>query len=365
MPIETVAVIGAGTMGSGIAISLAQNGMAAHLVDVSEDSVDRAIAGAAKFYARNVEKGRMSAADAEAAAARVTGGTALEAAADADLVIEAVFERLDLKAELYGKLNPIVAADTLVATNTSCLMVSGLAEHVDNPGRFLGLHYFNPPAINPIVEVVRGEQTDAAAIEAAVEFCNATRKKPILCKDSYGFALNRFFCPYSNEAVRLVEEGLGTPARIDRVAQEMMAVAAGPFVVMNLVGMQTMAHAVENLAPHGPFYMPAGKVREMGADNATWEIGEPPAADEAADRAIADRLWGATFLAVLEELDEEVADPAEIDMGAGLALRFGKAPCVTMDTMGRDEVERLVAPYCRQYNADMPASLARVGDLVG
>jgi len=144
-----------------------------------------------------------------------------------------------------------------------------------------------------------------------------------------------------------------------------MGVAAGPFVVMNLVGMQTMAHAAENLGPHGPFYLPAGKVKEMGADNATWEIGDPPPADEAADRAIADRLWGATFLAVLEELDEEVAAPAEIAMGAGLALRFGKAPCVTMDTMGRDEVERLVAPYCRQYGAEVPASLARVGRLVG
>ena len=364
MTFKTVAIIGAGTMGSGIATNIAQSGIDVRMIDISQEAVDRALVTVGSFFDRNAEKGRMSEAEAGQAKAHLSGGTDIALAGEADLIVEAVFERFDLKADLYGRLNPHLRADTVVATNTSCLTVNGLAEAVDDPTRFLGLHYFNPAAINPIVEVVRGDQTRQDVIDAAVDFCNATSKKPILCKDSYGFALNRFFCPYSNEAVRLYEEGLGTPAQIDRVAQEAMGIAAGPFLVMNLVGMQTMAHAAENLEPHGAFYTPSAKVKEMGAANGKWEIGEAPAPDQAADTQIAERLWGATFLPVLQELDEEVASPSEIDMGAGLALRFGKAPCATMDALGRKAVERLIDYYCRTYDTAPPRTLARVGTLV-
>lgn len=365
MTFQTVAIIGAGTMGSGIATNIAQHGIDVRMIDISQESVDRAIATVGGFYDRNAEKGRMSEADAADAKSRLSGGTDIALAGAADLIIEAVFERFDLKAELYGRLNPVLREDTIVATNTSCLTVNGLAEAVTDPSRFLGLHYFNPAAINPIVEVVRGDRTRQDVIDSSVSFCNATSKKPILCRDSYGFALNRFFCPYSNEAVRLLEEGLGTPEQIDRVAQEAMGIAAGPFLVMNLVGMQTMAHAAENLEPHGSFYKPSDKVKEMGASNGKWDIGEAPAPDAAADAVIADRLWGATFLPVLQELDEAVASPAEIDMGAGLALRFGKAPCTTMDAMGQAEVSRLIGYYCDRYGIDIPKTLSQVGSLLG
>jgi 3-hydroxybutyryl-CoA dehydrogenase len=364
MTFKTVAIIGAGTMGSGIATNIAQHGINVRMIDTSEDSVNRAIATVSGFYDRNAEKGRMSEADAAAAKVRLSGGTEIELAGEADLIIEAVFERFDLKTELYGRLNPVLRDSTVVATNTSCLTVNGLAKAITDPSRFLGLHYFNPAAINPIVEVVRGDKTRQDVIDSAVTFCNITSKKPILCSDSYGFALNRFFCPYSNEAVRLFEEGLGSTAQIDRVAQDTLGIAAGPFLVMNLVGMQTMAHAAENLEPHGAFYKPTLKVKEMGADNSKWNIDEAPAPDAMSDSTIADRLWGAMFLPVLQELDEQVASPAEIDMGAGLALRFGKAPCTTMDAMGKIEVARLIGYYCKKYDIKTPTILAQVGSLL-
>jgi 3-hydroxybutyryl-CoA dehydrogenase len=365
MTFKTVAIIGAGTMGSGIATNIAQHGINVRMIDTSEDSVNRAIATVSGFYDRNAEKGRMSEADAAAAKVRLSGGTEIELAGEADLIIEAVFERFDLKTELYGRLNPVLRDSTVVATNTSCLTVNGLADAINDPSRFLGLHYFNPAAINPIVEVVRGDKTRQDIIDSAVTFCNTTSKKPILCRDSYGFALNRFFCPYSNEAVRLLEESLGSTAQIDRVAQNALGIAAGPFLVMNLVGMQTMAHAAENLEPHGAFYKPTDTVKEMGAGNGKWDIGEAPAPDAVADAAIADRLWGAIFLPVLQELDEKVASPAEIDMGAGLALRFGTAPCMAMDSMGEAQVTRLIGYYCEKYGIKMPKTLARVGSLLG
>ena len=365
MKFKTVAIIGAGTMGSGIATNIAQHGIDVRIIDISDKAVEGSIEAIGRFYEKNAEKGRMSAKNADAAKSRLSGGTDIELAGSADLVIEAVFERYDIKEELFGRLNTVLSNETVVATNTSCLTVSGLAEAVKDPTRFLGLHYFNPAAINPIIEVVRGDKTTQNIIDRSVEFCTATSKRPILCKDSYGFALNRFFCPYSNEAVRLLEERAGTPAQIDQVAQRTLGIAAGPFLVMNLVGMQTMAHAAANLEPHGPFYAPSTKVKEMGENNDKWDIGETSALDADAEANIADRLWGATFLPILQELDEEVATPTDIDMGAALALRFGKAPCTTMDAMGRDEVTRIISYYCETYTINEPKSLSEVGTLIG
>ncbi len=365
MPIESVAIVGAGTMGSGIAISLAQNGVPVRLVDVGEEAVARAVDKARRFYARAVEKGRMEESEAAAAVERIAGGTELGLVAGADLVIEAVFERFDVKAELYRALDPVIGDTTILATNTSCLKVGELAQHFRDPARFLGMHYFNPAEINPIVEVVRGAETDPAIFDEVLGFCRRTGKKPIACRDSYGFALNRFFCPYGNEAVRAMEEGLGTPAAIDRAAQRAFGVAAGPFAVMNLVKPRIMLHAQENLAPHGRFYEPAAALRRVGEAGEEWQIGEPSAPDPDAETVIVDRLRGATFLPVLQELDEEVAKPAEIDMGAALALRFGTPPCGLMDGLGRDEVERLVVPLCEKYGAPVPRSLAKVGALLG
>ncbi|MDJ0893532.1 MAG: 3-hydroxyacyl-CoA dehydrogenase NAD-binding domain-containing protein [Alphaproteobacteria bacterium] len=365
MTIRTVGIVGAGTMGSGIATNVAASGLAVTLVDVSEEAAKAAVNAAAKFYARTVEKGRMSVEDAHAAEARLTASDDLSAVADCDLVIEAVFEDAALKAELFGKLRDLLKGEAIVATNTSCLRVSDLAQHVANPAAFCGMHYFNPAAVNPIVEVVRGERTDDATIEAVLAFCKATHKKPLLCRDNYGFAINRFFCPYSNEAVRLLDEGAGTTAEIDRVAQDCVGAAAGPFFVMNMIKPRINCSAIENLAPLGAFYSVAKGLKDRAAADANWEIEEPAETDPTREKSIADRLLGATFFAVLDELDNEVASPDDIDAGAEMALKFGKPPCRSMDLMGRDAVEQLVHPFAQRYGREVPRSLSRVGSLRG
>jgi 3-hydroxybutyryl-CoA dehydrogenase len=187
---------------------------------------------------------------------------------------------------------------------------------------------------------------------------------PVLCRDRSGFALNRFFCPYINEAVRLYDDGIATPFEADRVASDILGAAAGPFVVINLVGTRVMLHAQSNLVALGKFYEPAKSVVRVGEQAGTWEIGDPSPPDAARDKTIADRLLGATFLALLQELDEDVASPADIDLGARHAFKFGKPPCALMDALGRAEVERLVRPFCEAYGAALPGSLARVGSLV-
>src|SRR5690606_31103349 len=152
----------------------------------------------------------------------------------------------------------------LIATNTSCLQVGDLAQHVAAPERFLGLHYFSPAQVNPLVEVVRGAATSEATVQAALAFTRATGKMPLLRKDSYGFAVNRFFCPYAAEAARLVDEELATTAQIDRLAESTLGVAAGPFRVQNLIKPRINLHAIRNLAPLGPFYAPADFLVRVG-----------------------------------------------------------------------------------------------------
>ena len=365
MRISKIGILGAGTMGSGIAIASAARGVSVTLCDVSESQLDKAKAEAATFFGRAVEKGRMSDGDAEAARTRIATTETLQDLGGAELLIEAVFEDFDLKARTFEALSPIAGADALIATNTSCLKVSDLAQHVAAPERFLGLHYFSPAQINPLVEVVRGAATDEATVDAALRFCEATGKKPLLCKDHFGFAVNRFFCPYTNEASRCVDDGLGTPAQIDRVAQEALGVAAGPFFVQNIIKPRINLHAVRNLKPLGPFYAPADYLTRAGESEESFDLGADPGPDAARDRPIADRLLGATFLPVLEELDEAVAGPADIDMGAEVALRFGRQPCELMDSLGRDEVERLVRPLAERYGVTLPESLKRVGQLRG
>ena len=363
MRIETVGIVGAGTMGGGIAISLAQHGFRVLLTDARPAAVEAAIAGAASFWSRAVEKGRMTAADAATAGARLEGVPTLRALAQSDLVIEAVFEDFDLKARLFGELSGVVRPDALVATNTSCLRVGDLAQHMRGPERFLGLHYFSPAAINPIVEVVTGERTAPDAVEAALAFCAASGKQPLRCRDSFGFAINRFFCPYTNEAARALDDGLGSTGEVDAVAREALSAAAGPFTVMNLIKPRINLHAIRNLAPLGPFYAPAAAMVAAGDADRPFEITSEAAPSGERHAAIADRLLRGCFLPVLQALDEQVAEPAAFDRGAREALKFGIGPCALMDRLGKSAVERIVAPALQEFGIARPSAIDAIGRL--
>ncbi len=362
--IESVGIVGAGTMGSGIATAAAAHGCTVWVFDRSAAQVEAAIEAAGSFIARQAEKGRMTAADAAAAKERLQPAAALADLARADLVIEAVFEDFDLKAGLFEELSRELPAEALIATNTSCLRVDDLASHVTGPERFLGLHFFSPAQINPVVEVVRGKVSDPALVDRAEAFCRAIGKQPIRCRDSYGFAINRFFCPYTNEAVRLLDEGLADAATIDRAAEAAFGVAMGPFAVQNIIKPRINLHAIQNLAPLGPFYTAAAGLVAQGERDAPWPIEGTPPPIQAVPPQLVDRLMAAVFIPVLELLDEDVAAPADIDNGARLALRFGRPPCALMDELGAARVAGLVQPLLAHYGAPVPASIERVGTLL-
>lgn len=359
---RTVAIIGAGTMGGGIAIAALTGGAHVVLIDTTGAALEAAGARIDKAFARAVEKGRATSEEAQNRRAALTVSTDLAAVSSAELVIEAVFEDLSVKTDLLTRLAPHVGAGSVVATNTSALRVSDLAGCLPHPQRFLGLHFFSPADINPLVEVVRGEATSDEALALAQEYVGAMGKTALTCRDANGFAVNRFFCPYTNEACRIADEGLATTGQIDLVARQVFDLAIGPFAVMNIIKPRINLNAVRNLSALGPSYAPAEGLVATGEAGESWQIEETPEAlPEPVAATIGARLRAATWLPVLEEPAEDVASPDAIDTGASLALRFGQPPVALMRAKGADSVRKEVEAYCARFDTPFPeAGLARV-----
>ncbi|MEX1236259.1 MAG: 3-hydroxyacyl-CoA dehydrogenase family protein [Roseovarius sp.] len=357
MSIASVAIIGAGTMGGGIAIGCIAAGFRTCVIDLDAGRLEAIEQRARRFLDRAVQKERMSRAQADAAIACLRNGRDLKDVAGADLVIEAVFEDLAVKRDLLAGIANHLAPEAIVATNTSALRVAALADALPGPERFLGLHYFSPAEVNPLVEVVSGPKTSLATLDKALAFVAATEKTPLPCRDASGFAVNRFFCPYTNEAARLLGEGVASTAQIDEVACAAFDLPLGPFAVMNIIKPRIALNAVQNLAGLGAFYHPASALIHAGTERDAWEISATPAPlDDETAQLIAERLRAALFLPVLEAVGEKVAAPDDFDLGARVALRFGMPPVAAMRALGRDRTVALITPVAAQYGAGLPVA---------
>ncbi|MEU3184990.1 3-hydroxyacyl-CoA dehydrogenase [Streptomyces sp. NPDC006923] len=235
-PGRVVAVVGAGTMGQGIAQVALVSGHPVRLYDAVPGRAAQAAAAITGRLARLVEKGRLDAAARDAAGARLRPAAALAELADAALVVEAVLERLPVKQELFAALEEIVSDDCLLATNTSSLSVTAVAGALRAPGRFLGMHFFNPAPLLPLVEVVSGAATDGTAAERAYATALAWGKTPVRSADTPGFIVNRVARPFYAEALRVYEERAADPATIDAVLRECGGFRMGPFELTDLIG---------------------------------------------------------------------------------------------------------------------------------
>jgi len=348
-----LAVIGSGLMGGGIALDAARHGLAVQVYDARPESADRLRERAAGVYARWVKNGRMTQAAADTALGAIVPAATLADLRGADIVIEAVFEDLAVKRDLLAALAPHMGTDTIVATNTSALRVGDIAEGFAFADRILGLHYFSPAEVCPLVEVVRARDTSAATIARALAFLAETRRTPLSCADTPGFAINRFFCPYYNEAARIVEAGLATPAQVDAVARERLGVAAGPFTVLNLIGPRVAGHAMANLSQLGPFYTVSPALIAQGAGNTPYAIEDGAGLPTNAD-LIEERLLAAIAIPALELLVERVADPQETDRGALMALKFRQGPYALMRAYPPARLDAAVAASCVRHGHPVP-----------
>jgi 3-hydroxybutyryl-CoA dehydrogenase len=235
---DTVGVVGAGTMGAGIAQLAAVAGARTLLHDPVPEALERGVAGIRRRLERSAERGRMDQSEAEAAAERLEPVEDIAELAPSGLVIEAGPERLELKREIFGALAEAVAPDALLATNTSSLSVTAIAASVPHPERVVGMHFFNPPPIMKLVEVVAGESSSPEAVQRARAAGEAMGRHPIEAADVAGFLVNRCNRPFSLEALRLVQERLATPQQVDRVCRLAGGFPMGPFELMDLVGIE-------------------------------------------------------------------------------------------------------------------------------
>ncbi|MCM2420483.1 MULTISPECIES: 3-hydroxyacyl-CoA dehydrogenase [unclassified Streptomyces] len=263
---RTVAVIGAGTMGQGIAQVALVAGHRVRLYDAAPGSAERGASAVAARLARLAEKGRMDAAERDAALARLAPAATLGELADAALVIEAIIEDLPAKQRLFSELEDVVDDACLLATNTSSLSVTAVAGALRRPGRFVGLHFFNPAPLLPLVEVVSAATTDEDAAATVYATAAAWGKSPVRCTDTPGFIVNRIARPFYAEAFRLHEEGAADPATIDAVLRECGGFAMGPFELTDLIGQdvnEAVTRSVWESFFHDPKFTPSLAQRRL------------------------------------------------------------------------------------------------------
>ncbi len=248
MSIDRVVVIGGGTMGSGIAHVCAQHGREVTLVDVSREVLDRALATIERNLGRQVKKGILDAEGMEAALERISTATdAAGAAADAELVVEAVPEKAELKHRVFETLDEAAPDDAILATNTSSISITEIAGRTRRPERVIGMHFMNPVPVMELVEVIRGLATDDETTEAVVELASALEKTPVEVNDFPGFVSNRVLMPMINEAVFALMEGVAEKEAIDKVMTLGMNHPLGPLALADLIGLDTCLSILEVL----------------------------------------------------------------------------------------------------------------------
>jgi 3-hydroxybutyryl-CoA dehydrogenase len=247
--IRKVGVVGLGTMGAGIAQLSVQAGFETIGREVSAELGERGRATIERYLARGVEKGRVSEGEHDAALACLTLTTELADLAECDLVIEAVLEELDLKREVFAELDLIARPDAVLATNTSALSVSEIAEATMRPERVVGMHFFNPAPVLPLVEIVRASKSSDEAVDAAYAWAERAGKQPVRCNDTPGFIVNRILIPLLNDCVRVLDEADVRPEEMDKAMTNGAGWPMGPCALIDLIGVDVHVHASDAL--HG------------------------------------------------------------------------------------------------------------------
>jgi enoyl-CoA hydratase/3-hydroxyacyl-CoA dehydrogenase len=347
-PIQRVAIVGAGNMGSGIAQKTAQEEFDVQMVDREQQWVDRGQGIISKFLSEAVERRIFSPAQVEAIESRITGVVGVEnTARDTDLVIEAVFEDFDIKTAVFNTLDKACGPDTILASNTSSLSVNALAEATGRADRFVGLHFFFHPAKNRLVEVIPAHASSPETVEKVVQYCKMLGKVVIVCADRPGFVVNRFFVPWLNEACLLMEEGVATATQIDAVARKAFRIGLGPFGLMNLTGPPIALHSTDYLSEqlHTPRYNGAQNLRDLIEANEHWSIDGDESYSDEQYTVISERLYGVVFGVAAQIVDEGICSMEDVDRGAKVGLRWARGPFEMMNKVGVAASSRMAQSY--------------------
>lgn len=324
---KTAAVIGAGVMGTGIARHLAGSVGQVLLVDINEQQLETAQG--------NVE------------GLNITCSSDFSLLSQSDYVIEAVLEDIDVKRKVLKQISDTSPAATTIATNTSSLLVGDLASAVENPQRFLGVHYNNPADMNPVVEIIAGLDTAETLVTDIQNWMTSTGKLAIRCADTSGFILNRQSLPYINEAARCLD--VATPSQIDQVAIKKLGVGLGPFAVMNLVGLPVMAAASRNLAILGEGYLPASAMQtKAAAEDKVWKIDDATSLGESLATEICDRLLGAMIFPGQDILKQSLCARDDLHTICINALGYKRSSPELIEQLEATRVQQLLKTFIEQ-----------------
>jgi enoyl-CoA hydratase/3-hydroxyacyl-CoA dehydrogenase len=350
-------------MGAGVAQVAAQGGYETLVREVDDELLEAGLGRISAFLDKGVDKRKLTQAKRDETWARISGTTELADLADCDLVIEVIFENMQAKQDLFRALDGICHEGTIFASNTSSLSIAEMAAATERPDRVAGLHYFFPAVINQLLEVVATEQTAPGVMEALLDFARATGKVPILVKDAPGFAVNRFFVPWLNEAARMLDEGLADIPTIDDAARETFRIGMGPFALMNATGIPIAYHCTESFAQGlGDFYAAAAALERKFETGQAWDLeGEiDAAADAGVKEAVGERLLGVVFGIAAQLVEEGVASAKDTDQGALVGLRWAQGPFRLMNELGIERALELVEKLAAHSDSfAVPELLAR------
>ena len=358
--IKTVAIIGSGNMGSGIAQKSAQENFEIQMVDREEKWVNHGQEIISNLLEQALERRIFNIDQVNAIKEKISGVVGTNNVdPKTDLVIEAVFEDFNVKKDVFTILDQVCNEHTILASNTSSLSVNDLAKSSGRPDRFIGLHFFYHPAKNRLVEIIPAESTTKNTLKAVETYCKTMGKVVIICKDRPGFVVNRFFVPWLNEACILLQEGVATAAQIDSIARDAFNIGMGPFALMNLTGPTIALHATDYLAEQldTPRYNGAKNLRQMVDKGELWKIGDEEYYDETLSITVKERLLGQVFAVAGQIVDEEICSKEDVDRGAKVGLRWDEGPFEIANRIGVKEAYRMAEKYCKLVNFEIPVTL--------
>jgi enoyl-CoA hydratase/3-hydroxyacyl-CoA dehydrogenase len=337
-------------MGAGIAQVAAQAGYETIVRELNEEFLEKGLGRISAFLDKGVARKKMTQAKRDATWANIRGTTDMADLADCDLVIEVIFEDMQVKQELFKELDGVCKESAIFASNTSALSITEMAAATNRPDRMAGLHYFFPSVINQLLEVIATEQTSPEVMDALMVFARATGKVPVVAKDAAGFAVNRFFVPWLNEAARMLGEGLANIPTIDEAAREAFRIGMGPFALMNATGVPIAYHSTRGLAHAlGEFHVPAAALATQFEAGQKWDLEGD--VDETAKDAVGERLMGVVFGVAAKLVEEGVATVEDTDRGALVGLRWARGPFGMMNDLGVERALELVERVAAQHES--------------
>lgn len=363
-----ISVLGAGSMGSGIAQVAAQSGHEVVLVDTNQDALDKAKGKLAKIMARLVEKGKFGQDIADGIQNRITYSTQMDDFAGSGMVIEAIIENLEIKQKVFKTIEGIVDENCILATNTSSLSVASIAAAVEKSERVIGIHFFNPAPLMPLVEIIPAVQTDAAVTNAARDLVDSWKKVTVLAKDTPGFIVNRVARPFYGEALKIYEEGVADFATIDWAMTELGGFRMGPFTLMDYIGNDinyTVTETVFKAFYYDPRYRPSftqkrhseagwyGRKSGRGYYDYSEGVAKPiPSQDKNLGETILNRILVLLINEAADAVFLNIASAKDVDLAMTKGVNYPKGLLAWGNEMGLDKVLEQLDHLYVEYGDD-------------